>query len=242
MDKETKTRNSTSGHRHRLRQKFMETGFDGFHDYEVIELLLTLNTPRKDCKASAKELLRRFKTLPGVFEASAGELEQVHGIGPANVFGLKLIREVSCRYLEKRVVGKQVVKNSRDLEAYLVHALAGKAREMFVGIFLDAKNRVIACDTLFTGTLNASAVYPREVIARAIEYRAAGVIFAHNHPSGDAAPSPADMAITRRLVFALGHAGIRVHEHLITASEGRYSFADQGVIAQWHEEFDRNNG
>ncbi len=230
------------GHRKRLRKKFMEGGLEGFHDYEVLELLLTLNTPRKDCKASAKDLLKRFKTLPNVFEASTSELEQTYGIGPANVFGVKLIKAVADRYLEQRLIARDVVKNSKDLRAYLSHALGSKPRELFAGVFLDAKNRVISCEILFQGTLTSSAVYPREVIATAIEKRAAAVIFAHNHPSGDASPSAEDIAITRRLIFALRHVGITVHEHLITASEGFYSFADHGRIAEFNREFEQKNG
>ena len=100
-----------------------------------------------------------------------------------------------------------------------------------MAIYLDAKNRVIAAETLFTGTITASAVYPREVVAAALAHRAAAVIFAHNHPSGDPAPSPDDMAITRRLAQACGLMGITVHEHLIIGTEGYFSFADHGHMA-----------
>ena len=90
------------GHRKRLREKFLKAGLSGFHDYEVIELLLTLNTPRKDCKEIAKNLLKSFKTLQGVFEANDKELQQIKGLGPLNIMGLKLIKEVCLRYLEKK--------------------------------------------------------------------------------------------------------------------------------------------
>ncbi|MEA1967850.1 MAG: DNA repair protein RadC [Thermodesulfobacteriota bacterium] len=239
---EIQKKNKGAGHRKRLRQKFLESGLSGFHDYEVIELLLTLNTPRKDCKESAKELLKRFKSLPQVFEAGAGELQQVKGVGPLNVFGIKLIKEVAVRYLEQRIIAKDVVKNSHDLMEYLSHAIGNKTHEVFAGIFLDAKNRVIVCEILFQGTLTASAVYPREVITKALEHRAAAVIFAHNHPSGDFSPSPEDIAITKRLVFALRHVGVTVHEHVITGNKGFYSFADHGVIAEFNREFEKNDG
>ncbi|MGA6925283.1 MAG: DNA repair protein RadC, partial [Desulfosarcina sp.] len=107
-----------------------------------------------------------------------------------------------------------------------------KNRECFVAIYLDAKNRVITDETLFTGTVTASAVYPREVVKAALAHTAAAVIFAHNHPSGDPTPSPDDMAITRRLVSACAVMGITVHEHLIVGSEGYFSFADHGHMAQ----------
>lgn len=101
-----------------------------------------------------------------------------------------------------------------------------------MAVYLDAKNRVVADEILFTGTVTASAVYPREVVQAALAHSAAAVIFAHNHPSGDPTPSPDDMAITRRLVQAFGLMGITVHEHLIIGAEGYYSFADHGHMTR----------
>lgn len=216
----------------RLRDRFLKSGLDGFADYEVIELLLTLGTPRRDCKEPAKAALQRFKTLQGVIDAAPADLCQVPGIGPINLFGLKLIPAVSRRYLQRHLAGKRPLTNSRELFDYLNHTIRDKNRECFVAIYLDAKNRVIADETLFTGTVTASAVYPREVVKAALAHTAAAVIFAHNHPSGDPTPSPDDMAITRRLVSACAVMGITVHEHLIVGSEGYFSFADHGHMAQ----------
>jgi DNA repair protein RadC len=221
-----------TGHRRRLRDRFLKSGLDGFHDYEVIELLLTLGTPRKDCKETAKALMRRFKTLPGVLDAAPADLCQVPSMGPVNLFGLKLVPAVGRRYLKQQLEGKQPLTNSRALFDYLNHTIRDKKRECFTAIYLDAKNRVIADETLFTGTVTASAVYPREVVKAALAHTAAAVIFAHNHPSGDPAPSPDDMAITRKLIQACALVGITVHEHLIIGAEGYFSFADQGHIAR----------
>ncbi|SLM27805.1 conserved hypothetical protein [Desulfamplus magnetovallimortis] len=234
------TNKKGDGHRQRLREKFFQNGLAGFLDYEVVELLLTLNTPRRDCKESAKLLLNRFKTLQGVFEANPEELSRVKGVGPANIFGLKLIKEVADRYLQKKIIHQDVISNSRDLIDYLRHAIGQRTREVFAGIFLDAKNRVNGLEILFQGTLTMSAVYPREVLIKALEHRAASVIFAHNHPSGDFSPSPEDIAITRRLLFACRHVGITVHEHVITGNSGFYSFADNGYIAEFNREFEKN--
>lgn len=225
-----------NGHRKRLRERFLDSGLSGFQDYEVIELLLTLATPRKDCKDSAKAALKQFKTLQGVFEASPLELSKIPGIGPANQLGLRLVKEVAVRYLENRILDRDPIRHSKDLLDYLNMAIRDKSRECFVAIFLNAKNKVIASDTLFTGSLTASSVYPREVVQAALENKAAAVIFAHNHPSGDPSPSPEDMAITRRLVHALKVMGITVHEHLIIGSLGHYSFAEKGHMAQFVKE------
>ena len=227
-----------AGHRKRLRERFLSSGLDGFHDYEVIELLLTLGTPRKDCKAPAKEALKKFKTFQGVMEASSLRLREVNGIGPENLLGIKLIKAVADRYLKKRVLNKTHLNNSKELHEYLIHTLRDKSRECFKAIFLDAKNSVIAVETLFTGTLTASSVYPREVVHRALEHHAAALIFAHNHPSGDPAPSAEDMEITRQLVFAARVMGITVHEHLVVGENRFFSFADHGHIARMYREYE----
>lgn len=226
------------GHRQRLRERFINSGLDGFQDYEVIELLLTLGTPRKDCKEMAKAALARFKTLQGVMEASSQELCEVDGIGPKNSFGLKLIKAASDRYLEKKLINKNVVNNSKELYDFLYHNIRDKTREYFKIIFLDSKNRVISTETHSRGTLTASSVYPREVVDSALRHKAAALIFAHNHPSGDPKPSPEDVAITRQLVFSGKVMGITVHEHIIIGDNCYYSFADHGQIVQMARDFE----
>lgn len=227
------------GHRQRLRERFLTSGLDGFHDYEVIELLLTLAMPRKDCKDAAKEALLRFKTLQGVLEASPRELCRVTGIGPKNLFGIKLIKAVADRYLKKKLIHKDAINDSKALFDYLYHSIGDKNREFFKIIFLDSKNQVIAADTLSEGTLTASSVYPREVIQKALSHDAAALIFAHNHPSGDPKPSSEDVAITRQLVFACKVMGLVAHEHIVIGDDRYYSFADQGYIERMNREFDK---
>jgi DNA repair protein RadC len=227
-----------AGHRKRLRDKFLKSGLAGFHDYEVIELLLTLATPRKDCKAAAKAAIKRFKSFQGVLEASPQELCQVDGIGPKNLVGVKLIKSVSDRYLVKKLVQKDPLSNSKELFEYLYHSMRDKRRECFKAIFLDAKNKVLATETLFEGTLTASSVYPREVVLASLHHNAAALIIAHNHPSGDPEPSEDDISLTRQLVFACRVMGITVHEHLVIGDNRYFSFADQGYIARMNREYE----
>lgn len=234
-------RHKGEGHRQRLRERFLGAGLDGFQDYEVIELLLTLATPRKDCKDIAKEALRRFKTLQGVFEASAAELREIKGIGPMNLFGIHFIKAVADRYLERRLLHRDPISNSKDLFDYLYYNMKDRSRECFKAVFLDARNRVLATRTLFEGSLTAASVYPREVVRAALEQRAAALIFAHNHPSGDPQPSAEDIAITRQLIFACRVMGITVHEHLVIGDNRYFSFADQGYIADMNREFERRD-
>ena len=230
-----------AGHRKRLREKFLNAGLAGFHDYEVIELLLTLGTPRKDCKETAKKAIARFGTLQGVLEATATELCEIEGIGPNNLVGLKLVKAVCDRYLEKRIVSKDPINNSKELFQYLYHFLRDKKRESFIVIFLDAKNKVINSKMLFEGTLNMSSVYPREVIREAILHQAAALIFAHNHPSGDPTPSQEDIQITRKLIFSCHVMGIVVHEHIIIGDNKYFSFADKGYVNRILREYEHKN-
>ena len=226
------------GHRRRLREKFLKSGLAGFHDYEVIELLLTLGMPRRDCKDAAKAALKLFGSLQAVFEASPKELCAVDGIGPKNLLGIKLIKAVSDRYLTGRLEKKNALNNSKELFDFLYHRLRDRRRECFQVIYLDAKNKVVGTETLFEGTLTASAIYPREVVLAALHHNAAAVIFAHNHPSGDPQPSEDDVSITRQLVFACRVLGITVHEHLIIGNNRYFSFADQGYIVRMNREMD----
>jgi len=228
-----------AGHRQRLREKFLDSGLAGFHDYEVIELLLTLAMPRQDCKEAAKAALKRFKTLQGVFEASSRELCEIKGIGEKNQFGIRLIKATADRYLNARIVRKDPINNSKDLYDYLTASMRDKSRECFKAVYLDAKNRILATETLFQGTLTASSVYPREVVRAALDHHAAALIFAHNHPSGDPEPSEEDIAITRKLIFACQMMGITIHEHVIIGHNRYFSFADQGYIKRLNREYER---
>ena len=221
------------GHRQRLREKFIKGGLDGFLDYEIIELLLTIGTPRRDCKEPAKKALHEFKTLGGVLEASPLDLQKIGGIGPHNVFGLKFVHEVSRRFLRDRMMSRPYCRSSREVFEYLYHALRDLKRENFKVLFLDAKNQILEEKTLFEGTVDSSAVYPREVIRDALRYEASALIFAHNHPSGDPEPSLCDREVTRDLVFAARVVQIKVLDHIIIGNNRYFSFADQGLIDEY---------
>jgi DNA repair protein RadC len=233
--KEEKNRNP--GHRQRLREKFIQGGLDGFLEYEIIELLLALGTPRRDCKRQAKEALREFKTLSGVLEASPLDLQRISGIGPHNVFGLKFVQEVSRRFLRERMMSRPYCRSSREVFDYLYHALRDLRREKFKVLFLDAKNQILEEKTLFEGTVDSSAVYPREIIKDALRFEASSLIFVHNHPSGDPEPSLCDKEITRDLVGAARLMQIKVLDHIIIGNNCFFSFSDHGLIEEYEFQF-----
>lgn len=219
-----------TGHRGRLRKKFLNGGLDGFLGYEIIELLLSLGTPRKDCKQMAKAAIKKFKNLQAVLDASREDLQQIKGIGPSNAFGLKLFQAVSERYTREKISKKVQLTSPKLVADCLQGKLRREKKEHFVILPLDARNNLIKISDISVGTLNANLVHPREVFKEAIQSNAAQVIVAHNHPSGDTEPSEDDLVITRRLVEAGKILGIEVVDHIIVAKNDFLSFKEKGLL------------
>lgn len=218
------------GHRRRLRGKFLKSGFEGFHDYEIVELLLTLAQPMKDCKPMAKAALRKFGSSRAVLEAYAKELSEVKGLGPNNIFGLRLARDIARRYLAERIEGKDFLQSSQEVMDYLKVSLRDRSREVFMVIYLNGRNQIMSMEEVFEGTLTTSVVYPREVVKQALNHEAAALIFVHNHPSGNPQPSKDDLEITKKLKDAVSTIDVSIHDHIIIAGDETYSFADHGLI------------
>jgi DNA repair protein RadC len=225
------------GHRQRLREKFQQSGLAGFLDYEIVELLLMLGTARKDCKQQAKQAIEKFKTLRGVLEAAPEALQQIDGISPYNAFVIKLVQELARQFLKEQILNKPYCKSSKEVFDYLFLSMRDLKKERFKVMFLNAQNQVIEVENLFEGTLTASAVYPREILARAIKHNAASLIFAHNHPSGNPEPSDNDKQITKDLVFAAKVMQIDVLDHIIVGDNRFFSFADAGLIEEYNLSF-----
>ena len=228
---------TSPGHRKRLREKFLKSGLKGFHDYEIVELLLTLGSPRKDCKQPAKDALKRFKTLRGVLEAPAKELQQINGIGAHNSFGIKLVQEVAREFLKERITHKPSYKSSQEVFDYLYHSMRDLKKEVFKVLFLNSKNQLIEIADLFHGTVDSSSIYPREVIENAIKHNAASLICVHNHPSGNPQPSRNDKELTRDLIYAANIIGIKVLDHIIIGDNVYFSFASEGLIEKYEDNF-----
>lgn len=229
--------NAHQGHRKRLREKFLKSGLAGFHDYEIVELLLSLGTPRKDCKLPAKEVIKKFKTLRGVLEASVEELQQISGIGAHSAFGIKLVQEVAREYLKARILDRPFYKSSQEVFEYLYHAMRGLKKETFKVIYLNSQNQIIDTVDLSEGTVNSSAVSPREVIEAALKHNAASLIFVHNHPSGNPEPSASDKELTRELAYAGRIMQLKVLDHIIIGDNRYFSFAGEGLIEEYEMDF-----
>jgi len=218
------------GHRERLRQRFTASGFDGFHDYEVLELLLTYAIPRADVKPVAKRLLRAFGTLAGVFDAPMAELMQVEGVGEKAAVFLTLVRNVEMRYLASDLPGKSVFDRPDKVKAHLRLLVQGRGMECFGAIFTDQQHRHVATQIMFEGTVDRTAVYPRNLIKRALELDAKGLILFHNHPGGTPRPSREDQQLTRLIEQSGQPLEIRVLDHFLIAGKQVLSFKEMGWL------------
>ncbi len=216
------------GHRERLRGRFLANPPDTFPDYELIELLLFYGIPRTDVKPLAKALLTDFKTFSGILAADPGVLRKRHKINEPTLALFKAVRECSRRLLREDVFAQPVISSWSQLNDYCRVTLADEATERFHVLFLNRKNMLIADETQQEGTIDQAAVYPREVMKRALDLGASALILVHNHPSGDPTPSPADIEITRLLVDAGKPLGIAIHDHIIVAKTGNASLRALG--------------
>lgn len=219
-----------AGHRQRLRNKFLRVGLDALADYEIIELLLSLGTPRKDCKQAAKQAIKKFGGLQGVFDASPDELKKINGIGEINYFGLKLFQAVAERQAREKIPRKININSPLAVAKYLQKAIGNKDKEYFVGLYLNSRNQIIHQETISIGTLENSLVHPREVFEPALKYHASGVIVAHNHPSGTVEATPEDIALTRRLGEAGLIIGVSLIDHVIVSKLKYYSLKAKNLL------------
>ncbi len=217
-----------AGHRERLRERFSRSGFEGFHDYEVLELLLTYAIPRVDVKPIAKRLLKVFGTLAGVFDAPLAELKQIEGMGERGAVFLTLVRQVEVRYLASDLPGKSVFDRPEKVKAHLRLLVQGRGMECFGAIFTDQQNRHVATQILFQGTVDRAAVYPRNLMKRALELDAKGMIIFHNHPGGTPRASDEDIQLTRRMAEAGAPLDIKVLDHFLIAGTEVISFKENG--------------
>jgi DNA repair protein RadC len=233
--KETDDKNR--GHRERLRKRFIKSGLAGFHDYEIVELLLVLATPQKDMKDQAKEAIKRFGSLRGVLEAPVEELRKIKGIGPVNSLGIKIIQEVAREFLKEKMLEKPAFGSAQAIFDYLYHSMRDLKKEVFKVLYLNSQNQILASEDLSEGTVDSSVVWPREVAAGALRNNATGLIFAHNHPSGNPEPSDNDKEVTHDLVYAAKIMQIKVLDHIIIGDNRYFSFAAEGLIERYEVDF-----
>jgi len=218
------------GHRERLKEQFSEHGLGAMPDHNVLELLLFYAIPRGDVNPLAHDLVDRFGSLAAVFDAPIEKLMSVPGVGENTARLIKLIPQVSRRYLISRAKYDGILSSPAAAGRYLLPYFYAERDEVVYLVCLDGKRQVLACRCLFRGSVNSANVSVRKLVETALSCNAASVILAHNHPSGIAVPSREDEATTRRIMAALDAVEIELADHIVVADDDFVSMADSGFF------------
>ena len=224
-------KNEKFGHRERLRKRFLMSGIAGFHDYEILELLLTYVVVRKDCKGIAKELLGKYGDLYTLLKQPEDELKKNSFVTDRTVVFFKVIFQILEKELYKKIHNEKITISSNvQLLNYLEYSLLKRDIEVFKVLFLNTQNELLKEEELFKGTLDRSTVYIRELVKKILDYSAKSVIIVHNHPSGSLKPSQSDITLTQKLKDTFERIEIRLLDHLIISEKGYFSFLEGGLL------------
>lgn len=214
----------------RPREKLLARGPESLSDAELLAIFLRTGTRGKTAVDLARDLLSRFGGLRDLLTAGRESLCDIPGLGEAKYVQLIAALEVGKRHLEAKLTRGAALESPRDTLEYLQACLRDRAYEVFCCLFLDNRHRVLAFEELFRGSLTGTAVYPREVVKRALKLNAAAVILVHNHPSGVAEPSRADEVLTDRIKEALTLVDVRVLDHIVVGDGESVCFSERGLI------------
>jgi DNA repair protein RadC len=226
----SKERKPYEGHRERLRQRFSKSGFEGMHDYEILELLLAYAIPRKDTKLIAKALIKRFKTLQKVLDAPVEKIKDVEGIGENAALFLKILRETISEYFKEIARDRKTFKALDELVSYLKAVIGGCKNEIVHVLYLNSRNELLNSENFAEGTVSEAVAFPRKVIESALKNNATSVILAHNHPGGLSEPSDNDDILTEAVKKALKTVDINLQEHVIISDDSYFSYRKSGSI------------
>lgn len=227
MDKE----NIHSGHRERLKNRFLNKSLESFEDHEVLELLLFYSIARRDTNPIAHSLMKRFKTISKVFDASYDELISIDGISDHTATLIKLIPQLSQRYtLDRSSAKRMVLSTTNSMINFAKTLFVGKNREEFYMICLDSSSKLLTCKKISEGTLNATMLDLRLLAGTAIRHNASRVFVTHNHPSGTSLPSSADIESTKKIYTLLNSIGIIFDDHIIVCDDDATSLSSLGMI------------
>lgn len=218
------------GHRLRMKRRFLKTGLDNFDDINVLELLLFFGVPQKDVNPLAHALLDHFGTLAAVFDAPVEELQKVPGVGENVAVLLKLVPQVSRRYLISRAGVEAILDSAKSAGEYLLPRFYAQRNEVVYLVCLDAKRKVLNCQMLFQGSVNSAHISVRKIVETALVYNSTSVILAHNHTSGIAIPSREDYRVTAGIRKALEMVGIELADHIVVADDDFVSMMETGML------------
>lgn len=214
----------------RPRERLIAHGAECLSDAELLAIFLRTGTTGTPVMELSRQLVDEFGGLRSLMTASHRRFCSVRGLGTAKYAQVQAAMEMARRVMDEPLRQGDPLRSPHDTRRYLSSRLGTYPHEVFAGLFLDNRHRVIQYQELFRGTIDGAAVYPREVVRQALECNAAAVIFAHNHPSGVAEPSQADISLTRRLKEALGLVDIRVLDHMVVGHGEVISLAERGLM------------
>lgn len=214
----------------RPREKLLSKGVSSLSDAELLAVLLQTGIQGKTSLDIARDMLCRYGGLVGLMAADRNSLTEIAGVGAAKAARFVAMKELSQRHMLEGIQSKDVLTSSSATRDYLRAKFRDCESEIFSCLFLNNQHHVVKLEELFRGTIDGAAVYPREVVKRCLHHNAAAVILAHNHPSGVAEPSQADIAITNKLRIALQTIDVRVLDHLVIGDAMVVSFAERGLL------------
>lgn len=224
------------GHRKRLRDRFNEIGLHSLQEYEIIELLLTYVLPQRDVKPIAKELINKFGSIKGIFDASEEELQTIPFIKEKFITLIKLIREINILYRKQKALEISVDNDLEKIATYCIEKFGDKKEEEFHVIYLDSSLKIIKDNSFpakgfhFSGTVDKTVVYPRKIIEEGLKQKAYGFIIVHNHPNGNTTPSEYDKYVTKSIDIAAKSVGMILFDHLIVSSNDYLSFKKEKLL------------
>ena len=214
----------------RPREKLLQRGAAALSDAELLAIFLRVGVPGRSAVDLARDMLKQHGSLRTLLELDQAAFCATPGLGPAKFVQLQAVLELAQRHLEETLHRTDVIQSVADTRRYLMARMRHHQSEVFSCLFLDNKHRVILYEELFFGTIDSSAVHPRQVVKRALHHNAAAVILGHNHPSGEIEPSRGDELITNRLKEVLAMIDVRVLDHVIVGRSGATSFGERGLI------------
>jgi DNA repair protein RadC len=214
----------------RPREKLLSLGPQALTDAELLAIFLRTGVSGLSAVDLAKQLLSHFTSLRLLLEADIKQFTSQHGLGQAKYVQLQAVLEMSRRHMESTLKNGDLFTDSQTAQQFLKQNLRHHRQEVFAGLFLDNQHQLIKYEELFFGTINSASVYPREIVKKAIEYNAAALIIAHNHPSGNSEPSISDKKITERIKSALDLIDVRLLDHIIVGDKSTYSFTHNRLL------------
>jgi DNA repair protein RadC len=214
----------------RPREKLLKYGSHSLSDAELLAIFLRVGTRGQSAIELARSLIQHFGSLNQLMSASASQFCAHPGMGPAKYTQLQATLEMSKRCFQNEIQDSCVITSPEATHNFLRSAILHKNYEVFGCLYLNSQHQVLSFEELFKGTIDSASVYPREVVTRVLDNKAAAVIFCHNHPSGSPKPSQADIALTKRLIDALSLIDVRVLDHMIVAGSEVTSMAELGLL------------